>query len=410
MRRLVFVLWIFSIGLSTANVYTTEHFKIISNLDSLYVRVLQDNVEGYYENMVNRFFDVGWDDPLLIYYFEKQSDTQAHLGNRQKIHYGVYIPKENAIYTHRVMDKGGLAGLGTLFHEVTHHFVRLNYKNPPAWFNEGLTCFLSEQSRLVNGVLKVGHPNLWREQALREMINSGISIDVRYYMALDTPSFYKDRKNYHPLRALFYWVNSIGKLEAYLQNVQMQGYGINVLEETVGMNVSQINTSLLSFIQTNCYAGAYIQDYYSANTFEEKEMLLNSSLSLMPEYSRARLELGKLYFFEKNHQKCVETLSSLLNDDTSVEYKDANLYLAKSFYRQKDLNSALEYYHKALEYSLYDEYHYQIYFWLGNCYAALNDKAKANHYFTEFLANNWEPDRFPKWCRFAREYIEEKDF
>ena len=151
-------------------------------------------------------FEQGWQEPLKINYFEKQSDTQAYCGDKEKIYYGIYVPSKNAILTHRLMDHGGLAGLGTLFHEITHHFVRMNYSNPPAWFNEGLTSFLSEQTRIVNGKLSLGHPNPWREQALRDMIENGNVIDVCYYTTLDEESFYADRKNYHPLRAMFYWL------------------------------------------------------------------------------------------------------------------------------------------------------------------------------------------------------------
>ncbi|MHC4288748.1 MAG: tetratricopeptide repeat protein [Planctomycetota bacterium] len=387
-------------------VYTSEHFEVISDLDSRYIEILQNNIEGYYDNMTGRFFGNGWDRPLSIYYFENQSDTQAYFGDQQKIYYGLYMPSKNAIYTHRKMDKGGLAGLGTVFHEITHHFVRLNFNNPPTWFNEGITCFLSEQSRLVKGHLKVGHPNLWREQALREMIESGMTIDVKYYTSLNGDAFYQDRKNYHPIRALFYWIYSIGKLEEYLQNVQHQGYALSVLENTVGMNATMMNDSLLAFIQQYCYAGAYVQDHYSASTFEAKEAMLKAALNLYPEYSRARLELGKLYFSNEESEKCQEALLPLLNNNQTVEYKDANLYLAKCYYNQKDMMTALTYYHEALDYSLCEEYHYQICFWIGNCYASIGDKEKGRLWLGRFLNDNWEPERLPKWCEFAQKYLD----
>lgn len=388
--------------------YLSEHFEIISDLDSRYVEILQKNVEGYYDNMVARFFDTGWDEPLKIYYFESQSDTQNYLGNDYKMHYGIYIPSRNAIFTHRKMDDGDLAGLGTVFHEITHHFVRHNYKNPPTWFNEGLTCFLSEQSRLIQGYLKIGHPNLWREHALREMIENGTVIDVRHYTKLNGDSFYRNRSNYHPVRALFYWVYSMGMLEDYLQNVQHNGYGLDVLESSVGMDVSGINEALLTFIQQYCYAGAYVQDSHIASAFEEKEKLLQASLNLYPRYSRAQLELGKLYYYNKDNGKCQDVLLSLLNDNRTVEYKDANLFLARSYYAQKKVDVALSYYEKAIEYSLCDEYHYQIYFWIGNCHVMLGNKDSAVLAFEQFLQYNWEPERLAEWCKFAQNYLDKQ--
>ncbi len=404
-KRMALFIWLCIYGMVVGQVYTTDRFSIHSELDERYIAVLQRNIEGYYDNMVSRFFEAGWSEPLSIYYFEKQSDTQQYLGDGHKVYYGLYDPKRNAIFTHRVMDAGGLAGLGTVFHEITHHFVRLNYNNPPTWFNEGLTCFLSEQSRLVKDYLNIGHPNLWREKALRQMIETGTEIDIRYYTGLSTTEFYAERKNYHPVRALFYWIYTIGKLDSYLQNAQLSGYDLDVLEDTVGLNWEQINEALMEFIQVYCYAGAYVQDSYFAESVEEKKAFLKTSLSLVPDYSRARLELGKLYFFNKDDDSCVEALMPLLNDNTSIEYKDANLYLAKTYYGQKEMAAALDYYREALEYSLCEEYHYQIYFWIGNCLSQLGNKPEACINFETFLQTNWEPERFPKWCEFARDYI-----
>lgn len=385
-------------------VYPSEHFEIISDLDSHYIAIVQDNIEGYYDNMVDRFFKSGWDVPLTIYYYENQSDTQAYFGDEQTIYYGIYVPDKNAIFTHRKMDSGDLAGMGTVFHEITHHFVRHNYVNPPTWFNEGLTSFLSEQSRLVKGYLNIGNPNLWREHALRGMIESGVSIDVKHYTSLNGNTFYDDRNNYHPLRALFYWIYSTDRLEEYLQNVKAQGYSLSVLESTVGMDASAINESLLAFIEQYCYAGAYVQDSYSAASFEEKEAMLKTALSLYPDYSRARLELGKIYFSNDLIEQCKETLLPLLNNIQSIEYKDANSYLAKCYYGEKELATALDYYREALDYSLCDEYHYQICFWIANCYLGLGDKTEAADWFQQFLNTNWEPERLIEWCDFARKY------
>ncbi|MHC5162864.1 MAG: hypothetical protein ACYSO4_07085, partial [Planctomycetota bacterium] len=75
-------------------VYTSEHFEVISDLDSRYIEILQNNIEGYYDNMTGRFFGNGWDRPLSIYYFENQSDTQAYFGDQQKIYYGLYMPSK----------------------------------------------------------------------------------------------------------------------------------------------------------------------------------------------------------------------------------------------------------------------------------------------------------------------------
>ena len=167
-----------------AKTYTSQHFVINSDLDPRYVNIIQLNVEAYYENLVGQYFAKGWSKPLRIYYSEKQLDTQQLLLNKykhkSKVGYGRYIDSEPAVYTHQFMNDGGHSGWGTLFHEITHHFVGLNYKKAPAWFNECLATFLGEQTRIVQGKLTVGRPNPWRERRLRDMIENGQRIDIKF--------------------------------------------------------------------------------------------------------------------------------------------------------------------------------------------------------------------------------------
>ncbi len=230
--------WIILIFTSAfAETYHSKHFIIESPLDSRYINFIQLNAEAYYENMVGNYFARGWNTPLKIYYLEKQSDTQQlyiKRGYKHKINYGEYKADESAVYTHRLMDNGGISGLGTLFHETTHHFVYLNYQKAPAWFNEGLATFLGEQTRIVKGKLTVGRPNPWRERILRNMIENGQRVNVKFLTKLSGNKFYKWKPGYHVTRAFFYWLHETKRLDDYLRNVQKKGYGISVLEETAG--------------------------------------------------------------------------------------------------------------------------------------------------------------------------------
>jgi hypothetical protein len=148
------------------------------------------------------------------------------------------------VYTHQFMDNGELSGWGTFFHEITHHFIQLNYRSPPAWFNEGLACFLGEQTRIVKGKMTVGRPNPWREQILRNEIEQDRRPNIKRLFSSSTEQFYDWDLGCHFARAFFYWLHETGQLEQYLKNVQENGFELSVLEETVSDSYGKINVEL----------------------------------------------------------------------------------------------------------------------------------------------------------------------
>jgi tetratricopeptide (TPR) repeat protein len=305
------------------------------------------------------------------------------------------------------MDDGSLSGWGTLFHEVTHHFVELNYKNPPAWFNEGLACLFGEQTRAVKGKLLIGKPNPWREYALREMIENRENIDIRHLTTLSTKEFYgPGNKNYHPARALFYWLYETGNLKPYLRSVRLKGYSVSVLEETLGKSSDEINNELLSFIKKNCYAGAFVQQARLLKTPSEKIPLLTKALELKPDYCVAWLELARCRMANGNYPACRENLKHILDAPVSGEYPEAAFLMGGSFYREKNFSQALIYYQRALDYADYNEDMYEVYHWMGNCYHFLKDNRAASQMHAKFLELNWEPQRLAKLVDYSKKYVE----
>jgi hypothetical protein len=406
----------FSIGLvilcfctcSWAKTYTSQHFIIDSELDRRYVSFIQLNAEAYYKNMVGHYFAKGSKEPLKIYYLERQSDTQELYikhGHKGKIDYGRYIASGPAVYTHRLMDNGGQSGWGTLFHEITHHFVNLNYRKVPTWFNEGLTTFLGEQTRIVKGKLTVGRPNPWRERILRDMIENGQKVNVKLLISLSTGrKFHKWKPAYHVTRALFYWLYESKLLDEYLKNVQEKGYDISVLEETVGKSYREINKELLAFIKTSCYPAAYYQDGLRAKDLEQKKKFFEKALEIKPDYEPARLELARCFYKNKDYKKCRVLLKPILADLQSTKYRDTLYLMGGSFYAEKLYSKALEHYKKAWEYSDYREYKHELAYWIGNCYRHLADMENAKRWYKRFLEENWDPERRANWVSYAQDY------
>ena len=243
--------------------YKSDHFVILSDFDSRYVKFLQINLEAFYDGMIGEFFQNGWDKPLDIYYSKSQADTQkllVGLGYKGAVNYAVYSDLIGAIFSHRNMTSGSTSGLGTLYNQIIYRFIDMNYKNSPIWFNEGLAAFLGEEVRCVEGKLTLGCPNPWREQRLRLMIEEGFKIEVKRMIYFNSWYFSYKEEYRHPLRALFYWMYENDFLTEYMQIVKTKGYGFEVLEEVTGKSYEQMDTELLAFIKSNCYPAAYYQD------------------------------------------------------------------------------------------------------------------------------------------------------
>jgi len=78
--------------------------------------------------------------------------------------------------------------------------------------------------------------------------------------------------------------------------------------------------------------------------------------------------------------------------------------MGHSYYYEKDYARALEYYQMAVEYSEYNEYKYELYYWMANCYRYLKDYETAKKLYKMFLDNNWEPKRLSKSVEYAKKY------
>jgi predicted negative regulator of RcsB-dependent stress response len=388
--------------------YQCRHFIIHSDLDPCFVRFIRANVDAYYENLQERYFQIEWQKPLTIYYSKTQSNTQQLLdknGHKIKVDYSFYDSGTPAVYTHRFMNDGRLSSWGTVFREIAHHFIQLNYPDCPEWFNEGLACFLSEQTQIVKGKLNVGSPNPWREQILRNDIEQGHRPNIKRLYSSSTEQFYDWDLGCHFARALFYWLHERGRLEQYLTAVRTKGYELSVLEDTLSDSFSGINVDLLKFIKKDCYAGAYLQDGQQAEDETGKIQAFLKALELKPDYQAARLELAECYYQSKDYEKCRDDLKQILNDPESIEYQQAANLMANIYYNEKDYSKAREYYNKAWEYSDCYEYKYRLAYQIGNCCYHLKDTKGARQWYKEFLDCNWEPEKMKTAVDYAHKYI-----
>jgi len=149
--------------------------------------------------------------------------------------FGYYSAKHQALIMN--IATGG----GTLVHEIVHPFLRANFPDCPAWFNEGLAS-LYEASAEKNGHIR-GLIN-WRFKGLERAIKDGKTIsfqrltsmtDAEFYGASDGASY---SEYYAQARYLCYYLQERGLLvkfyHEFAANVTRDPTGYKTLKRVLG--------------------------------------------------------------------------------------------------------------------------------------------------------------------------------
>jgi len=142
---------------------------------------------------------------------------------------------------HRALVMNIATGGGTLVHEIVHPFMRANFPECPAWFNEGLAS-LYEQSSTKNGRIH-GKIN-WRYKALEQAIKDRKLISFEQLTATSDEAFYGGNNNpnynrhYAQARYLCYYLQEKGLLakfyREFVANVKSDQTGFNTLKRVLG--------------------------------------------------------------------------------------------------------------------------------------------------------------------------------
>ena len=390
--------------------YPGARFVVRSDLDLRYIQVILKNADAYQKNIQSRYSLKIWQPKPIIYYSEKQSDTQQLLDNKGykiKVEQGFYEPDTSAIYTHRLMNNGELNGWNGLFHEIARHLIDLNYSSAPPWFKEGLACFLGEQTQITDGKLTIGVPKPSSEKMLRNEIEQDHRPNVkRLFSTSEEVQFHEWNMGCHFARAFFYWLHKTGRLKEYLKNAQEKGYSLEVLEETLSLSYSEINVELIKFIKNECYAGACMQDGLDAHDKDQKIQAFLKALELKPDYYITRLELAECYYRSGDYKSCRDNLEPILNDPEIPQYRQAAELMANIYYKKKDYNQALDYFNKAWKHSDYYAYQYRLAYQIGNCFYQTQDRFNAKKWYKKFLDGKWEKNDMKANEDFVRKYIE----
>jgi hypothetical protein len=142
---------------------------------------------------------------------------------------------------HRALIMNIATGGGTLVHEIVHPFMRANFPDCPAWFNEGLAS-LYEQSAEKQGHIR-GLIN-WRFKGLERAIKEGKTISFQQLTATSDTEFYGGSNNtnyseyYGQARYLCYYLQEKGLLtkfyREFVANSKRDPTGFETLKRVLG--------------------------------------------------------------------------------------------------------------------------------------------------------------------------------
>jgi len=134
--------------------------------------------------------------------------TREIFGDNPSTPFGYYSETHNALVMN--IETGG----GTLVHEIVHPFLRANFPECPAWFNEGLAS-LYEQSSERGGRIR-GLTN-WRLKGLQEAIRGKKTVPLQQLLSTSTSQFYGGSSGLHYAQAryLCYYLQEKGILRKF---------------------------------------------------------------------------------------------------------------------------------------------------------------------------------------------------
>jgi len=158
------------------------------------------------------YFEKDPDEILNIWLFKNEGSYRKHasrfFGDEPSTPFGYYSAE------HRALVMNIATGGGTLVHEIVHPFMRANFPECPAWFNEGLGSLYEQSAERDDRI--VGLTN-WRLAGLQKAIRAGNVPSFKALAATTNHEFYRQDKgtNYAQARYLCYWLQEKGLLVAF---------------------------------------------------------------------------------------------------------------------------------------------------------------------------------------------------
>jgi hypothetical protein len=213
-------------------------FVVIGNETSSRVRERAENTVRWAVNRLKKdFFSRDPVEIIDVWLFKDKASydryTKELFHDTPTTPYGYYSAQHQALIMN--IETGG----GTLVHEIVHPYMRANFPDCPAWFNEGMGS-LFEQSEDRNGHI-CGLTN-WRLPALQEAIQKNKIPSFEKLLSTTTDEFYGGGSNYShnyaQARYLCYYLQEKGLLPKFYREFRSTAgqdkTGLKALRKVLG--------------------------------------------------------------------------------------------------------------------------------------------------------------------------------
>ncbi|NIM12520.1 MAG: hypothetical protein GTO45_10480 [Candidatus Aminicenantes bacterium] len=223
----------------------TSHFHIYTNLDEDSLDYYEHFFEGFYQYFNVEYFTIGQDKPLKVYLFKNTGSYESYARRifKHNTFYGFYAgPKYNAIFVNRD------SGLGTVTHELVHHFVTTSFvKLSPKWIDEGIATFfekfigyLDQEGRLT---ISFGYFSNWRFPITKMYIDRISLNDLIYARNPDQCA----------VRSFMLFLHKKGFFKSLIKQMRVQTDdpdGLITLQRVYGKSKPQIEQEWKSWIKS----------------------------------------------------------------------------------------------------------------------------------------------------------------
>lgn len=198
---------------SDFHIVLQKPFVVIGNEAPRQVeRRAEQTVKWAVDRLKRDYFPRDPDHIIDIWLFKDKATYEKYnlqlFGRKPSTPYGFYSR------THRALVMDISTGGGTLVHEIVHPFMEANFKDCPAWFNEGLAS-LYEQCGDRDG--RIWGKTNWRLRGLQQAIVDGRALRFEALCKTTTSEFYEEDRgtNYAQARYLCYYLQEQGLLRKY---------------------------------------------------------------------------------------------------------------------------------------------------------------------------------------------------
>jgi hypothetical protein len=200
----------------------------------------EKTVKWAVDRLKQDYFTRDPDEIINVWLFKDDASYRTNalklFGDTPTTPFGYYSAENRALVMN--ISTGG----GTLVHEIVHPFMRANFPQCPAWFNEGLAS-LYEQASEKDGHIR-GLIN-WRYKGLEADIKAGKLISFEKLTSLSDDEFYGGSANspnysdhYAQARYLCFYLQEKGLLvkfyREYRDNVKTDPTGYKTLQRVLG--------------------------------------------------------------------------------------------------------------------------------------------------------------------------------